>query len=251
MRKGIVKRRDDSVMEKLTEDEAAKWADIVDRAYCALDDGGVERYEKRKAEIEAKKARMGAEGRRLPIYRAWCVQRALMLFAETFAYAESVKRSGAFRDEMLTAMEFDAEAKLVADYVRHLQKAEREFVNGDLVDKARGALGEIIEEGDEGKRSKAVTFALERLDRQHFAAEWGKKGDMAQDGSSNRTVYRVSKMNINVIGGTKAEAAKIDLSDVCLPIDVASPLEEAGLSGADAVPTVIGIPIDAPSDGDE
>lgn len=199
--------------EELNEEERAEWEALISKAYFALDDAQIEAYEKRQASVQTRLERLRKKGLRPVFYLLPRVKRVLLEYARTYRLKEAIEKVDGWDDEIQTARDAEPDVRLVMDYVQMRRRQRHEMENGEMLDDARDAAGQILREGDEGKRTKMATFALERLDRKGFGQDDVSK---EEGGGSNRTVYRVSNVNIGqlTVGGGGLFGGKLDLTPV-------------------------------------
>ena len=169
-------------------DDDERWTRILGDAVSALDEAEKEAYEKRLAKHNRKyydihAAEMGA-------VRAFLVEYAKCERCPS-ACARSV---GVKLPVLASAMDEVPSFHLVYKTVRARRDKIREMQNEELLDHAREGLDKLVSEEGCELNVKAVTFAMEKLDRRNFGS--GKQDD---GGGGATVVYNLPNMSVNLI----------------------------------------------------
>ena len=172
-----------------TRDEARKWDGLLESALRRMDEVEREAFDRRMA----KKA-SGKSDPVSPDARIGAIKFLLDYSSLDRRFMDCVARSGRTKLEIVTALGDDPELKAVYGMVCDARRRAMEMENEDFLDKARGSFDRLIGEEGSNANVKAVTFAMEKLDRKNF----GVAKDGAASGGAQVT-YNCPGLTVNMI----------------------------------------------------
>lgn len=180
----------------LTEEEEAAWAGLLEEAEASLGDAELESYRKRCKKVREKK-----------LFTEWD-RRGIKKFLLEYAKLENgfvkcVKLCEMSKLAIVTACSQIPEMHLVYSFVSDKRKKLMAMENEEILAKARRGLEKLVAEPECGINVKAVTFAMERLDRETF----GVSKDAG--GVGGVTVnYNIPNLNVALIMSPNEIAAR-------------------------------------------
>ena len=171
----------------LTEEEEIAWAALLEEAEASLGDAELESYRKRCKKVRDRK-----------LFTEWD-RRGIKKFLLEYAKLENgfvacVKACGMSKLVIVTACSQMPEMHLVYNFVRDKRHKLMAMENEEILVKARKGLEKLVEEPECGLNVKAVTFAMERLDRETF----GTSKDVGSGGSVTVN-YNIPNLNVALI----------------------------------------------------
>lgn len=189
----------------LTEEEEVAWAALLEEAEASLGDAELESYRKRCKKVRERK-----------LFTEWNrrgIKKFLLEYAKLEnAFGTCVKICGMSKLVIVTACSQMPEMHLVYNFVRDKRHKLMAMENEEILVKARKGLEKLVEEPECGLNVKAVTFAMERLDRETF----GTSKDVGSGGSV-MVNYNIPNLNVALIMAPSEMAERgIGGSDVAL-----------------------------------
>lgn len=171
----------------LTEEEEVAWAALLEEAEASLGDAELESYRKRCKKVRERK-----------LFTEWNrrgIKKFLLEYAKLEnAFGTCVKICGMSKLVIVTACSQMPEMHLVYNFVRDKRHKMMEMENEEILVKARKGLEKLVEEPECGLNVKAVTFAMERLDRETF----GTSKDVGSGGGVTVN-YNIPNLNVALI----------------------------------------------------
>jgi len=170
---------------KLSEDEATRWSELLDEAVSALGDAERAAYEKRSKRLEGRFANENKPD----------VIRFLFDYAHLDRkFGDCVNASALSKLEIVTALSKVPDVRMAYLFLRDRRNEAMELENEDILVAARKSLKTLVEKPGCEINVKAVTFAMEKLDRKNFGSVRN-----ADDGGRAPVVYNIPNLTMNLI----------------------------------------------------
>jgi hypothetical protein len=198
-------------LEKNTRPGSSAWKALLGRAVLALDEEGISAYRKRKDALERKLERNLSEtGLTVPPYDFYMVQEVLVEYDKCGIFTEAIRNCGAKESECIEARVWDADIKLVWDFVRERIKARLAARASDIAQEAQEGLRRLVTDEECKLNVKALKMALESVAPELYGGDAKGSGDEEESDDSRKKIPMSGGIMINIIGdaAAKLEAPK-------------------------------------------
>ena len=198
-------------LEKNTRPGSSAWKALLGRAVLALAEEGISAYRKRKDALERKLERNLSEtGLTVPPYDFYMVQEVLVEYDKCGIFTEAIRNCGAKESECIEARAWDADIKLVWDFVRERIKARLAARASDIAQEAQEGLRRLVTDEECKLNVKALKMALESVAPELYGGGAKGSGDEEESDDSRKKIPMSGGIMINIIGdaAAKLEAPK-------------------------------------------
>lgn len=198
------------------------WKALLSRAVMALDEDMLSSYRKRKEALERKLERnLSENGLTVPPYDFYMVQEVLVEYDKCGMFMDAIRNCGGRESECIEARAWDADIRLVWDFVRERVKARMAARAVDIAQNAQDGLRRLVTDEDCKLNIKALKIALESVSPELYGG--GAKGGEDDESEEGRKKLPMSGgIMINIIGdaAAKLEAPKAGSKSGGVYIDV-------------------------------
>ena len=187
------------------------WNALLGRAVLALDEEGISAYRKRKDALERKLERnLSENGLSVPPYDFYMVQEVLVEYDKCGMFTEAILNCGAKESECIEARAWDADIKLVWDFVRERIKARLAARASDIAQEAQEGLRMLVTNEKCELNIRAIKMALESVAPELYGGGAKGSGDEEESDDSRKKIPMSGGIMINIIGdaAAKLEAPK-------------------------------------------
>lgn len=187
------------------------WNSLLGRAVLALDEEGISAYRKRKDVLERKLERnMSENGIVVPPYDFYMVQEVMVEYDKCGIFGEALRKCGGRESECIEARAWDADIKLVWDFVRERIKARLAARASDIAQEAQEGLRRLVTDEECKLNVKALKMALESVAPELYGGGAKGSGDEDESDDNRKKLPMSGGIMINIIGdaAAKLEAPK-------------------------------------------
>ena len=193
-------------LEKNTRPGSSAWKALLGRAVLALDEEGISAYRKRKDALERKLERnMNETGLTVPPYDFYMVQEVLVEYDKCGIFTEAIRNCGAKESECIEARAWDADIKLVWDFVRERIKARLAARASDIAQEAQEGLRMLVTNEKCELNIRAIKMALESVAPELYGGGAKGSGEEEEKDDTRKKVQNSGGIVININGEAAAK----------------------------------------------